>query len=88
MKRVTLHAIDIFSKPITTTNCQDTVSMVSDDQYYEIKSIEGGTGWLLVTPKGEYVLHKHPVLNYWHTTCKGHKVQVTIRKMVAHLRWW
>jgi len=88
MNKVTLVAVDIFGKPVGSHNCSDAVSMVSDDQYFGIKQTEGGTGWTLVTPKGSYVLTKNSTQNYWQVTVMGHKIQVSIKKMLANLRYW
>lgn len=88
MKSFNLTGVNIFNKPCSIQQVSQVVSFVSEDQYLEIKSTEAGSGYLLVTPKGSYVLTKHPTLNIWTTVANGHKVHATIKKLVATLRYW
>lgn len=40
------------------------------------------------TKNGSHILEKHAKLNYYHCVANGVKIQVTMRKIVAELRYW
>jgi hypothetical protein len=48
----------------------------------------------MVTPEGVYYLKKHVAKNggknqnYFHGTCKGRRVEVTVRKVSGEVRYW
>lgn len=58
-------------------NMEDTISA---------KLMDGQVN--IVTHKGNYMLRKHPAANYYYGTLNGVKVQITVRKIVAELRYW
>lgn len=57
-----------------------------DNEYFHAEVV--GNTLLLTTPKGEYKLVKHPTQNYWLCTANSVKVQITLKKIVAYLRFW
>ena len=42
----------------------------------------------MVTGKATYYLAKHPSQNYYFATCNGHKVQISLKKIVGEVRYW
>lgn len=43
---------------------------------------------VLLRPNSEYLLVKHPTLNYYHGTCSGVKIHFMPKKIVATLIYW
>jgi hypothetical protein len=57
-----------------------------DNEYFHVEA-QGDT-YVLTTPKGKYVLLKHPSCNYWHVEANGVKIHFRPKKVVAKLDYW
>ena len=85
MERISLVGLDIDGKParisknvVHFNNVQDTLSICNrTDKFCELH-----------TQKAMYKLIKHAKLNIYTSTCNGHKVQVSLKKVVGELRYW
>lgn len=86
MKRIELKALDSSGRQVTSNNWEERVCLACPEKQINIS--KRGDTWVLYTPKDTYELTKHPSQNYYHAICAGHKVQVTIKKMVGELRYW
>ena len=57
-------------------------------EYFHVQESSLGGIYVLTTRKGEYILGKHAVHNYWHTIVNGIKVHFKPKKIVATLTFW
>jgi hypothetical protein len=94
MKRYPLFAVDALDKPVKLSS--QAIRFTNESRYFGITvSLEGTTIGgptvevvKVVTPKGVHELKKHATQNYFHGTLNGHKVQVSLKKVVGELRYW
>lgn len=83
MKRVPLLGINALGN---TAKFGHEVDQFTDaNKYFSIRPYLPVT---LVTPKGSYPLTKHGSLNIYSGICNGHKVHVSLKKVVGEVRFW
>lgn len=84
MKRYKLTAVDAIGRPARIAD--DVIAFESEDGYFRIIKRMGEIQ--IITPKASYVLKRHTQLNIYQGTCGGHKVHVSLKKIVGELRYW
>ncbi len=86
MNKIKLVAMDKNDVPVTAHNWKDRIKFVGSKMNISIHPHK--EGWTLKTVKGKYLLVKHPTINYFNGVANGHKIHLSVKKMVAELRWW
>jgi hypothetical protein len=90
MKRAQLLGVNTLSEPVKFG--ADVVAFVSSDNYFKITPDRNPEGVIfavkVTTPKGSYVLTKHPTLNVYAGICGRTKVHISLKKIIGEVRYW
>jgi hypothetical protein len=85
MKSYKLAGVDVLNRPV---NLAKDVSYFTNSSNYFKVFIKSSSTVEVVTPKGVYVLAKHPTLNIYSGKCADHKVHVSLKKIVGKVIYW
>jgi hypothetical protein len=85
MKRVSLLGTNALGQ--TVQYGHEVAQFIDADKYFSIKPPVNGVV-TLVTPKGSYALKAHGKLNIFSGICNGHKVHLSLKKIVGEIRFW
>ncbi len=93
MKRIKLIAVDSTGTPVKSHNCGSAVKFVDANDYFSITKVNDKLRVItpqlqIITPKDTYYLTKHASLDIYQGILKGHKVHVSLKKIVGELRYW
>ncbi len=84
MKKFRLQGINALGEVVKYA--ADVVKFTDDKYYFSVCYV--GDGLKLVTPKGTYALKPHATLNIFQGSFNGHKVQVSLQKVVGWIGYW
>jgi len=85
MKKFALQGINALGIPAKFACHVD--HFADEKKYFSIREITSQS-IRLVTPKGSYLMQKHPALNIYQATVAGHKAQVSLQKVVGWIGYW
>ena len=85
MKRLSLSGVNSLNEQVKLN--KHVVKFITDDNYMSITMLNF-LNLELVTPKGTYNLQRNPKLNIYQGNCNGHKVHVSLKKIVGEIRYW
>ena len=86
MKRFDLIGVDVTGQPVKLN--KDVSEFIGHNNYFHIQPSYDNSFVTLITPKGSYTLKKHQSLNLFQGNCEGHKVHVSLKKIVGEIRFW
>lgn len=85
MKQFKLQGVNMLGEVVKLS--ADVAHFQDPEGNFEISLDTPGT-IKLVTTKGSYILKRHTSLNVFMGECNGHKVLVTLKKVVGLLTYW
>lgn len=84
-KKFELKGVNALGEPVKLS--ADVVKFTDDKAYFSISDVTDKS-LKLTTPKGTYFLKKHAQLNIYQGEFNGHKVQVSLKKIVGWIQYW
>ena len=87
LQRVKLHGVLANNKPAKTSDAKSVVGFASVNGKITIDGVSP-LYLMLHTGKSNRTLTKHATQNYYFAYIGGFKVQVSLKKVVAELRYW
>ncbi len=85
MKQFKLQGVNALGEAVKLS--ADVLHFTDPEGNFEITHDAPGT-IKLVTVKGTYILKRHPSQNVFMGELNGHKVHVTLKKVVGQLTYW
>lgn len=85
MKRYALKGVDAINNNARVS--EDVIAFIGHNNYFKVVDHKRNFV-MLITPKGSYRLDKHPTQEIYTGEAKGHKVHVSLKKIVGEIRFW
>jgi len=85
MKQFKLQGVNALGEAVKLS--ADVLHFVDPEGNFEV-SHDAPETIRLVTTKGSYILKHHPSLNVFMGELNGHKVHVSLKKVVGQLTYW